>query len=923
MTVSYSLENLKNISNALVGDQLAKVDYFFAPKSQIFQYLVSIEPDNSIALKNAKLDLLYIILHLEPQQRDMVGTSYLDIVPAIYKSITLARSFTQNSSLTNYKYIKLLNLCAEVYPNCVFPELQYLKNGFIHLVNHRFLRGKCNIDEVATIIELLKLFLLVNEQRDGDFNQTRPIKQEREVTEISQYQDFSMANALEQIIVNTSEKYLGQISLKYIVRLKVSRPASPSSVKNDPFDNKGVDCTRAIPKKINISNMYDSGLLSLGLLLYLRYHYVIPDDKKLRNDLTFKMFVLGLLKSDDVNIRCVSLKFLLQPYFTEDKKWEDSRTLEKILPYLVESFNYDPLPWWFDPFDILDSLVVLYNEITPMNNPVLTTLAHTNVIFCILSRFAQCLSLPQQNESTLRTTTKFIKLCASFAASDEKYRLLLLNDTLLLNHLEYGLESHITLIQDFISLKDEIRETVIETHSMSLPPIYDHEFVSAWLSLLKSFSRSVSALRTTLKRNKIAQLLLQILSKTYTLTKECYFAGQDFIKPEVKIMGITLGSICNFVVEFSNLQSFMLRNGIIDIIEKVLGDPLFNSKKAWDSSEDERKIALEGIPVHEVKANSLWVLRHLMYNCQNEEKFQLLAKIPMALVLDFINDPCWAVQAQCFQLLRNLTCNSRKIVNILLEKFKDVEYKIDPQTGSKISIGSTYLFEFLAKKMRLLNPLDTQQKKAMEGVLYIIVNLAAVNENKKQLVIEQDEILNIMSEILVETTIDSSRYGNDNNLKLACLWILNNLLWNSSVSHYTQYAIENGLEPGHSPSDTENPQSAVTIGYNEPVAGGYSRGKYFDEPDGDDSSSNANDGEDDDNEDDEDDDDGDEFVRTPAAKGSTSNVQVTRATVERCRKLVEVGLYDLVKKNITDESLSVREKARTLLYHMDLLLKVK
>ncbi|CAI4964982.1 BBT_HP_G0054440.mRNA.1.CDS.1 [Saccharomyces cerevisiae] len=456
---------------------------------------------------------------------------------------------------------------------------------------------------------------------------------------------------------------------------------------------------------------------------------------------------------------------------------------------------------------------------------------------------------------------------------------------------------------------------------MCLPPIYDHDFVAAWLLLLKSFSRSVSALRTTLKRNKIAQLLLQILSKTYTLTKECYFAGQDFMKPEIMIMGITLGSICNFVVEFSNLQSFMLRNGIIDIIEKMLTDPLFNSKKAWDDNEGERRIALQGIPVHEVKANSLWVLRHLMYNCQNEEKFQLLAKIPMNLILDFINDPCWAVQAQCFQLLRNLTCNSRKIVNILLEKFKDVEYKIDPQTGNKISIGSTYLFEFLAKKMRLLNPLDTQQKKAMEGILYIIVNLAAVNENKKQLVIEQDEILNIMSEILVETTTDSSSYGNDSNLKLACLWVLNNLLWNSSVSHYTQYAIENGLEPGHSPSDSENPQSTVTIGYNESVAGGYSRGKYYDEPDGDDSSSNANDDEDDDN--DEGDDEGDEFVRTPAAKGSTSNVQVTRATVERCRKLVEVGLYDLVRKNITDESLSVREKARTLLYHMDLLLKVK
>ncbi|CAI5169240.1 AVN_HP_G0119720.mRNA.1.CDS.1 [Saccharomyces cerevisiae] len=175
----------------------------------------------------------------------------------------------------------------------------------------------------------------------------------------------------------------------------------------------------------------------------------------------------------------------------------------------------------------------------------------------------------------------------------------------------------------------------------------------------------------------------------------------------------------------------------------MLTDPLFSSKKTWDDNEDERRIALQGIPVHEVKANSLWVLRHLMYNCQNEEKFRFWPK-SMNLFWILLMIHVGQYKPNVFQLLRNLTCNSRKIVNILLEKFKDVEYKIDPQTGNKISIGSTYLFQFLAKKMRLLNPLDTQQKKAMEGILYIIVNLAAVNENKKQLVIEQDEILNIM-----------------------------------------------------------------------------------------------------------------------------------------------------------------------------------
>lgn len=92
MTVSYSLENLRKISNALVGDQLAKVDYYIAPKCHIFQFLLSIEADNSVALKNAKLDLLYTLLRLEPQQRDIVGTYYLDIVSTIYKSMGLARS---------------------------------------------------------------------------------------------------------------------------------------------------------------------------------------------------------------------------------------------------------------------------------------------------------------------------------------------------------------------------------------------------------------------------------------------------------------------------------------------------------------------------------------------------------------------------------------------------------------------------------------------------------------------------------------------------------------------------------------------------------------------------------------------------------------------------------------------------------------
>lgn len=72
--------------------------------------------------------------------------------------------------------------------------------------------------------------------------------------------------------------------------------------------------------------------------------------------------------------------------------------------------------------------------------------------------------------------------------------------------------------------------------------------------------------------------------------------------------------------------------------------------------------------------------------------------------------------------------------------------------------------------------------------------------------------------------------------------------------------------------------------------------------------------------DEDDDDEGDEFVHA-----STSTTDLSRAAnsaaIKRCKKLVDMGIYDLVKQNVFDESLSVREKARTLQYHMDMLLK--
>lgn len=887
MSASISLSELKRLSNSLVGDQLAKVQMLISNDSFLLDELTDFQQGSSF--QNLKLDILFCALNLEEDIRDELGKQYIDAVNKIYNIVTLPNSIDTNDSVTNFKYMRLINLCVEYCPPCIYPHASSLEAGLVHLVKKSLIPSEesNNIDDTRTIIELLKFVL-----HSKDKTMLKP----------------PLLPSLESLLLSIADKYATNLNFNYVIRIKTTK--SPSvPVKYDPFSNKGLELNTSIPNAININNPLDRALLSLGLALYPNtfstFSFTYKEVPSLWKNIHFSTFAASLLKSGDINLRSAALTFLAYPYLEDTQMWEQKQKLKQILPYLVDCLNFQPLPWWFDPFETLNSLIELYHRHEPLNNPVITFLSKTNVMYGLLTLLSQCLSLKQQNKSSLNSITKFVKLCASFAAFDELYRSLLLEQKFLLHHLEFGMETHLRLLKEFLSHKQVIMD--LEGHnSLPLPPLYDNEITMSWLLLLKSFSRSVTALRTSLKRNRLAELLLDLLRTTYKVTQECEFAGKELLRAEVDIMGITLGCICNFVVEFSNLQSFMLKSGIVRITGEILMDPLFNSKQPW--TDETLCETLNGINTDAVKTNALWVLRHLMYNCQNSEKLDLLSKIPMCTILEYINDPSWSVQEQCFQLIRNLTCNSRKVVNILLENFKNTEYKNNPRNGARIAIGSTYLFEYLARKMKLLDPCDVIQKKTLEGILYIIVNLAAVNENKKELVIEQDEILNILHDILSESPQNVARYGNDSKLKLASLWVLNNLLWNSTISRYTHYALE-----GYTPSNEEedNGQRNAT-----PSNPSFTNETGINEDD-----ENDNEDENDEEDDEDDDNDDDEFIHGAGSAAESSTLNANRAAIERCKKLVNMGMYDLVKQNIFDESLSVREKARTLLYHMDLLLK--
>lgn len=895
MSDGVSIAELKRLSHVLIGDQLAKVQLLVASQRQILDGIVQFDHDSK--LNHLKLDILYMLLNLEQDVRDELGQFYVDVLNKVYQIESLPEGLaTTNDPLTSYKYMRLINLCLESCESCLYPHAALLQEGLVLLLRRSLKNATdpTSVDHKKCMVELLNFFLHISKNHMFQADLLAP---------------------LQALLLEIADKYVLGINFKYVIRVKTSKSSS-SSVKYNPLSNKGLELNNTIPNAVKIENPLDCALLSFGLALYPnvfaqcfhqrrsgRHRHHTPS---LWKEVHFNVLVSSLLRSNDIVLKCSALSFLMYPFFHEPRYWQRRQKLRQLLPYLIECFNYDCLPWWFDPFERLNSIIELYHKHEPLNNPVISFLSKTNVVYGLLTLFSQCLSLKSQNASSLDVLTKFIRLCASFSAFDELYRSLLLEEKPLIHHLENGMENHLNLLKEFL-LNRQLIVHLEGNGVLALPPLYDSEITMAWLLLLKSFSRSVTALRTSLKRNRLAELLLDLLRTTYKTSQECGFAGSEFLKAEIGIMGITLGGICNFVVEFSYLQSFMLKNGIVNIIGDILTNPSFNCKQT--KPHESHHAVFQGICTDEVKTNALWVLRHLMYNCQNSEKLDLLTKIPMSTILDFVNDPSWPVQEQCFQLIRNLTCNSRKVVNILLENFKDIEYRNDPNGGPPIAVGTTYLFEYLARKMKLLDPVDVVQKKTLEGILYILVNVAAVNENKKELVIEQDEILDILHEILSECPQRILRYGNDSKLKLASLWVLNNLLWNSTISRYTHYALE-----GYTPSQESD--SRALIHQNSPFSGSNDLDKaVMDDEDEEEEEQNENGEDTSDTSDNE-----EEFIHHTTSEDPAS-LHANKAAIERCKKLVNMGMYDLVKQNIFDESLSVREKARTLLYHMDLLLK--
>lgn len=837
-------------SNALVDDDYDRVTLLVDQNKTLLNSILSISPHEELLTQHMKLDNLYLLVKLDRNIRCQIKPQFATFVCRVLSEIKLYETLEINNVITNVKYFKLLNkgIMISDLLGLEYTKIQFdfTYRFFLEILDNCDYMIPSDGNYATLIIEILKYFMFIKDQINGEL---LPIP---------------LIQSLVKIIRRLSHKLNCTINYKYVTVSNISsheHKYTQTEISYNITDNNIKDLI-TVPNPCVIENVYEIDAIQYSLAIISSKKKISDILNSILEDTDIKIFIQSLLKHSNINLKCAALKFFLYPYFNSTTSWRDTKTVRQILPFLLNTFDFKSIPWWFDPFDNLIKLIEVYNKKMPGGNPVVTFLRKSNLVHGFMELFFIELGEPPSSNGHQKRMTQYIRFFAYCSAFDENYRLELLKNNILIKQLKHDIKEHITLLQDFLNNIDMLASM---THEF--PALYNSAKVVAWLDLLKSFSRSTAALRTTLRKNNLTKDIMTLLDLTYQVSKTCYFAGAIFLQSEIKVMGLSLGILCNFIVEFSNIQYFLKDQGIVDICGEILTDPLFNPKENWVNLT--RKMSFENISVEEVKTNTLWVIRHLMYNSQNREKLALLDKISIDAILDFVNDPYWSVQQQCFQVIKNLTCNSRKVINCLLERFKNVRYMVDPVDGSRVAVGSTYLFEFLARKLTLLDAHDLAQRKTLEAILYIIVNIAAVNENKKELVLEQTDILRVMHRILSENHENFEKYGNNSELKLACLWILHNILWDSNRSD----DISNSNLSSSQDDMDSTPESIHTSGHV------------------------IRDG----------------FVGLGTEGGR--NVAPTHPSVKavaRCKRLQELGFCELVKIAATDSNINVRQKATNL-----------
>ncbi|SCZ91658.1 BZ3500_MvSof-1268-A1-R1_Chr5-1g07587 [Microbotryum saponariae] len=347
------------------------------------------------------------------------------------------------------------------------------------------------------------------------------------------------------------------------------------------------------------------------------------------------------------------------------------------------------------------------------------------------------------NNRVLEVVKKLLKSTSSLSTTTT-------TTTTLFDEAYYGpppnstpIEAALTLIALLTAESEDDRQLVKEKGLIPLIVEYlSHplpKVKAAACHALRSLSRSVHLLRTSLVETEAAKPLVKLLGKG-----------------EGEVVRITaVATVSNLLLEFSPMRGTLIEEGVVEEIVAMAQEGSRGRKKNRAVGRRKRQ---------EVKdVNVLWALKNASYQASYEFNTRLLALLGWPNLRTFLLSKQTSVSEQAFGILRNLTCTDGSNPTPAL-------FAPPPSGSDTPSIRPEEVIKHCADVLELEKvpsewPILEEAGVRLQ-VLYTLVNLAAGDMDMKGTILVQNGLLDLLIDALKAKLAD---------VRCATVWVFINL----------------------------------------------------------------------------------------------------------------------------------------------------
>ncbi|KDN47725.1 ARM repeat-containing protein [Tilletiaria anomala UBC 951] len=253
-------------------------------------------------------------------------------------------------------------------------------------------------------------------------------------------------------------------------------------------------------------------------------------------------------------------------------------------------------------------------------------------------------------------------------------------------------EGALTALAALTYEQDDIRRMLVDMNTPSILPMVVPLLTAAALGvrvaacrLVRSLSRSVSILRTSLVDAGAASRLITILKDD---------AEEEIVKTEV------IATICNLALKFSPMKQLLVESGGLA-----------------------KLVTLAKVEKNEsIRLNALWALKNILYSSDTETKKTVVEALTFHFIADLARARSAAIQEQALNIIRNLASSREADIELAMQGF-----------------GEDKLFELIENVIWAGG-----EDAVIEHAAFILVNIATGSEDHRRAIITRPNILDAL-----------------------------------------------------------------------------------------------------------------------------------------------------------------------------------